>query len=264
MTIENNSIIVCKKSMNNYAIIEFHNYNIGYYLQKDPHKDVCEDAILIRFKNDNLMLAVCDGVGGSDRSYRAAKNTLSSLNELPLGINQDDLQQELLNINKKLMTLEGEPQTTLTLIVIHKNEYTCFQVGDSGVVHCSNHGNLKYKSISHSPVGEALEAGEINEQQALKHPELHIVNNVLGCANCYIDISDHKELAINDTVLLTSDGLLDNFLTQDLINCIRHSDINQACFNLTSCAKLQKDIQNNTDFNKIDDISFICLKQYSN
>lgn len=261
MSVQSNSIIITKKTMDSYATMQFNGYIIGYYLQNDPKKDICEDALLVRTQGKYIMLAVCDGVGGSDRSYRAAKNSLTTLSELPIDIQVDDLYTEFVNINTKLISLDGNPQTTITLVILDTkiNKYRCWQAGDSGLIQCSNHGTLKYKSISHSPVGYELAAGNITEQEALLHPDLHVVSNVLGSDDFYIDCSEEQDLLQNDTLLLTTDGLLDNFLTDELVSYISKKNMTTACMNLYDSAVNFKNSQSKA-FSKIDDISFICLK----
>ncbi len=262
MVTQNNTIIITKKTMDSYATLHFDGYAIGYYLQKDPRKEICEDALLIKAEDKKILLSVCDGVGGSDRSYRAAKNALLDLSEISLNVDTDDLYYKFLDINNRLLSLDGNPQTTITLVIIDtkKLNYRCWQAGDSGLIHCSNHDTVKYRSISHSLVGQELAAGIITEQEALVHPDLHVVTNVLGSEDFYIDCSDEQGLLQNDTLLLTSDGLLDNLLTDELISYVSKGDINTACVNLYDSAVTFKNINNNKAFNKVDDISFICLK----
>lgn len=260
MSTANNVIIVSKKSMEDYAIILSEHYSIGYYLETAPGKEICEDALLVHVKDKNVMLAVCDGVGGSDRSYRAAKNVLTALGDFPLNSSIEKLEQELIEANAKLLALEGVPQTTLTCALIKDYTYNCLQIGDSGLIQCSNHGNLKYKSPMHSPVGKAIADGEIDETQALQREDLNIVDNVLGFKDCYVDTSSAQEISTYDTILLASDGIFDNFISSDLIALIFQGTMEEVCGNLTQIAKTKKYLDQK-NLKKNDDISFICLKR---
>ena len=260
MNIENNLIVVCKQSMDDFEIISNGHYSMGYYLETAPGKDIGEDGILIHFNKNNLFLAVCDGVGGSDRSYRATKNTLNILAEMSLQQSEEEITHEIMVINQKLMSLEGRPQTTLTAASINYHDYTAFQIGDSGLIHCSNHGNLKYKSPMHSPIGKAVENHQLTEKAALQHPDLNIVDNVLGCDDCYVDLSSKQEIKLHDTLFLASDGLLDNFTTDEIISIISKGDLKEVCVSLTTIAKSKTNLLTKEDLYKLDDISFICLK----
>ena len=68
-------------------------------------------------------------------------------------------------------------------------------------------GKIKLLTVSHSPVGMALESGLLDEAEAMHHEERHIVSNVVGSAGMRIEIGAKRKLAPRDTVLLASDGL---------------------------------------------------------
>ncbi|MFK7966147.1 MAG: hypothetical protein AB8C46_19470, partial [Burkholderiaceae bacterium] len=93
--------------------------------------------------------------------------------------------------------------------------------GDSGSLVCGHRGKLKHKALMHCPSAYLELAGEITEQESLTHPQRHLVTNLLGIDDMTIDISEPVKLAPLDTVLLASDGVLDNANTSDLINLIR-------------------------------------------
>lgn len=251
--------------MDDYKIIENKDYTIGYYLQKDPNKEICEDALLITNINNNLVVAICDGVGGSDRSYRAAKSILNYIAEdqdLNINIDYAILENKLLELNKKLISLEGSPQTTLTMAIIYKNKYITVQVGDSELIHCGERGGFKYRTNIQSPVGHDIINNKICEEQALKHPDLNIVDNVLGHQDCYIEISKVQNISTNDNIFLASDGLFDNYIAQELIELLYKNNTKDFCNNITEYSKKYQKIdidKKNINFNKIDDISYICL-----
>lgn len=261
--LDNNFILKTRTSMDSFELITVGDYQIGYYLQTHPNKEICEDGLLIKHDNSGLLLAVCDGVGGSDRSYRATKSVLEQLSSLPVLIEDDELEIKLSEANTKLIELEGTPQTTLSMLNIQNDSYKNYQIGDSGALHCSNQGNLKLKSIMHSPVGVLVMENKITEEEALQHPELNIVSNILGTHDCYIDISNKTTIAQNDTVLLTTDGILDNYLTDELIQILAKASLEESCQKLTESSKNYFNIIKQKDFYKLDDISFICLKHIS-
>lgn len=264
MLIKNDPIIVSKQSMDDCAIIESNGYLIGYYLETDARKDICEDALLVKQDDNGLMLAICDGVGSSDRSYRAAKHVLTDISHLSTKSSAEKIQQELSSINTKLIGLEGSPETTFTMAVVNQDKYTCYQAGDSGLIHCGNRGRLKYKSNMHSPVGELVRTNELTERQALVHRDLNIVDNVMGNPEYYLDISKEQELAENDTLFITSDGLLDNFLTEDLISLVCNGDFAETMQKFTNMCKSKVNHVNNQPFIKPDDLSFVCLRLKNN
>ena len=48
---------------------------------------------------------------------------------------------------------------------------------------------MKTQTIPHSPVGYAIEAGVLNEQDAMAHSQRHIVSNLIGSHDVRIDLS---------------------------------------------------------------------------
>ena len=82
-------------------------------------------------------------------------------------------------------------------------------------------GKVKLQTVSHSPVGMAVESGWLDEVEAMHHDERHIVSNVLGSTTMRIEIGPPLMLAPRDTVLLASDGLCDNLCIREIVGLIR-------------------------------------------
>ncbi len=94
-------------------------------------------------------------------------------------------------------------------------------MGDSGILITGGRGKVKLQTMSHSPVGYGVEAGLIDDSQALHHEDRHIVSNVIGAEDMRIDIGTPRKFCARDTVLIASDGVFDNFYLHELVECIR-------------------------------------------
>ena len=125
---------------------------------------------------------------------------------------------------------------------------------------CGQKGLLKYKSIEHSPVGFAVLAELLDEKQALEHPDRHLVSNVVGEAEMHIDLGPSLQLAENDTVLLASDGIFDNFTTDRLIEVIRKDSLEEVTQKLFELVQPMQEDAHKESFNKLDDVSFIVCR----
>ncbi len=55
----------------------------------------------------------------------------------------------------------------------------------------------------------------------MHHEERHLVSNVVGTDDMRIELGPPLKLARYDTVLLASDGLLDNLYTDEIVELIR-------------------------------------------
>ena len=78
--------------------------------------------------------------------------------------------------------------TTLTVAEVQEDSVRSYQVGDSVLLLVGQRGRIKYQSISHSPVGFALESGLLDEGEALRHADRHLVSNLLGARDMRIEL----------------------------------------------------------------------------
>ena len=71
----------------------------------------------------------------------------------------------------------------------------------------------------------------------MHHEERHIVSNVLGSPDMRIEMGSRRELAARDTVVLASDGLLDNLHTDEVVELARRGDPVDAARSLVEAAR---------------------------
>ena len=89
-------------------------------------------------------------------------------------------------------------------------------------------GKIKYQTISHSPVGFAVEAGLLDEDQALHHEDRHVVSNFVGSQEMRIEVGPTLQLTTQDRVLLASDGLFDNLTIDEVVTLARKGPLRRA------------------------------------
>ena len=68
---------------------------------------------------------------------------------------------------------------------------------------------------------EPVEAGLLDESEAIHHEDRHVVSNVLGSPNMHIEVGSVLHLKLRDTVLLASDGIFDNLHVAEIVELIR-------------------------------------------
>ena len=100
--------------------------------------------------------------------------------------------------------------TTLAIVEVDGDRVRPCHVGDSAILLFGQRGKIKMQTIAHSPVGYAVEAGLLDAQQAIHHEHRHIISNIVGSPAMRIEIGPPSQMATFDTLLLASDGLLDN------------------------------------------------------
>mgnify|MGYP001811813319 CR=1 FL=1 len=191
-----------------------------------------EDSLaLITVSEEQGVLVVADGLGGHAQGGTASRIAVESVCEAVNNGKQDipSLRELILNgidlANSRILALESGAATTMVIVEVTGRRVRSYQVGDSFALVTGQRGRLKYQTISHSPVGYAMEAGLLSEEEALQADDRHIVSNVVGCADMRVDIGPVIKLASKDTLVLASDGLTDNMGVSDIVEQVRKGTI---------------------------------------
>ncbi len=239
--------------------------SVAIYSIKDPFKDsINEDSLaIIPVDNKSCVLLVADGAGGMRAGALASSITVQCVNKAVLqGIhNQSELRDSILNgienANREVLALGIGANTTVAVAEIHNNHIRTYHVGDSMIVVLGQKGKVKLQTISHSPVGYAVEAGVLGEHEAMQHEERHLVLNMIGDANMHISIGPTVKLAIQDTVLVASDGLFDNLHLDEIVEYARKGAIKKSAQKLKDKATSRMLNDHLAAPSKPDDLSFI-------
>ncbi len=139
--------------------------------------------------------------------------------------------------NQRILELGLGAATTLALAEIDNGIVRPYHVGDSLVLIVGQRGKIKRQAIAHSPVGMAVEAGLLDERDAMHHEERHIVNNVVGTEQMRIEVGAPWKMARRDTLLLASDGLTDNLYMEEIIDICRKGPLDRAVRRLAERAR---------------------------
>ena len=210
---------------------------IGDRQKNGPNED---SAAIIPVNGDYLVLIVADGVGGMSGARRASNLTVEVIREAVKRIDKSNgskLRTAILDgieaANRKVLELGTGSASTLALAEVGPGYVRTYHVGDSIVLVCGQRGRLKLMTTPHSPIGFAMEAGLLDESEALQHADLNLISNVIGSADMRIEIGSELPLAPYDTLLLASDGLTDNLLLEEIIHTIRNGPLETRVRGLT-------------------------------
>lgn len=199
-----------------------------------PNED---SAAIIPLPGRRAVLIVADGLGGHASGEIASR---TAIEEVSRSIHQrvEETEEELdgeairaaiisgiENANQAIIELANGAATTLCVAEIEDSMFRAYHIGDSVLMVVGQRGKVKFQTLAHSPVGYAVEAGLMNEAEAMRHEERHLISNVLGSEEMRIDIGPMREIAAKDTILLASDGLVDNLLTEEIIERCRKGAI---------------------------------------
>lgn len=213
------------------------------------------------------ILVVADGAGGLPAGKRASLAAVSTLIE-SLRVSMAEtmlLRTAILNgieaANVAVQDLAIGAATTLTVITIEELTARAYQIGDSEAIIVGQRGLLKLQTPVHSPTGFAVEAGILNQREALHHADRHLVSNFLGNSDMRIDIGTEVTLKPRDTVLLASDGLMDNVHIDEIIARIRVGAVDDAANAVINLAKRRMGDSATEQPSKPDDLSLILFRK---
>jgi len=188
-------------------------------------------AAVVPFNDSTAVLIVADGLGGSALGEKASRLATEAITAtIATAIDDESGAETILrtaildgieNANAAVRELGSGGATTLAVVEINGATIRPYHVGDSGILVTGGRGKVKLQTIAHSPVSYGVEAGLIDDSQALHHEDRHIVSNVIGMENMRIDIGPPLKFRPRDTVLLASDGLFDNLYVDEIVEQIR-------------------------------------------
>jgi serine/threonine protein phosphatase PrpC len=194
---------------------------------------VATDVGLVREVNEDSLLAappvfvVADGMGGHDGGEIASRIVVDEFARLSeVGYDErrgsDAVLATLRAAQRRLLAYasthvgrdgrrwHGGTTTVAALLVEGDDgpEWLLANLGDSRIYRLTQ-GELLRVSTDHSVVQELVDAGRITEEQALHHPERHIVTRALGGPDPLDPDFFLLPLAEAERVLLCSDGVTD-------------------------------------------------------
>jgi serine/threonine protein phosphatase PrpC len=260
--------------MTDVAAFDFLGGSVAIFTTRSPHKETANEdvAALWPMGPTSGVLAVADGLGGhvgGERASRlAAEAVQKSLQEAAPSPATDgqpvELRTAILNgieaANQSVRELGTGAATTMALVEIQDRTIRPYHVGDSAILVTGQRGKLKLQTIPHSPVGYAVEAGLMNEEDAIHHAERHVISNVIGSEQMRIEIGPPIEMAARDTLLLASDGLFDNLLPDEIVEAVRSGPLERAVGELVETAQQRMANQNGTAPSKPDDLTVIAFR----
>jgi serine/threonine protein phosphatase PrpC len=165
--------------------------------KRGPNEDA---AALLEVGEGRGVLAVADGCGGMDAGEEAARLAVTEL-ERAVGA-----------------AVSRDSDTDLRGPILEGIEVADRRIRGLGVG----------AGTTLSVVGYAVEAGLLDEDEALHHEDLYVVANILGSENMHVEVGRQRHLAARDTVVVGSDGLFDNLYLEEIVERARRGRLDVA------------------------------------
>ena len=138
-----------------------------------------------------------------------------------------------------------------------------YHVGDSVVFVIGGRGKVKHESIAHSPVGYGVESGLLDAREAIHHEDRHLVSNYIGSESMHIAIGPTLAMAARDTVLLASDGLVDNLRLKEIADTIQKGELRETTQLLAERARYRMTVAQDGQPSKPDDLTIVAFRLFA-
>ncbi len=232
------------------------------------NKAVNEDsATVIPISKSSAIIAIADGMGGCPAGDEASRLTIALLQEMAQDSEDDDgsLRAVILDAfeaaNTAVRELGVGAGTTLAVVEIHEDAVRAYHVGDSMAYVIGGRGKIKHHTIAHSPIGYGVESGLLDRAGAIHHADRYLVSNYIGSESMHIQIGPIVSLSARDTVLVASDGLVDNLHADEIAAAISQGSLESAAQQLAQQALQRMIAPARNEPSKPDDLSFIAYRQ---
>lgn len=240
-------------------IVNWGDYRIGYFIQRNKSKvNENQDSLFLMAKDDFCLFGVADGAGGHPNGLEASYSVGESIFQYFRGIKSSDVQLISLieKANNKVRDKYPEAYTTLSFAALFGSELRSYSVGDSEVQYFNNQGQMIYNNIPQSPVGYAVEAGMISQEEGLDHSDRYLVNNLIGDEHLRIEVASKVALKKGYSVIIGSDGLFDNFSHETICELVGKGLFEDGFSKLCDMC-----VNRGDDWRKDDDVSFLVLRK---
>jgi serine/threonine protein phosphatase PrpC len=230
-----------------------------------PNQDA---AAVIAAGDGAVVLVVADGCGGMASGEQAARIAIDCLVEhiSPVAAPEGPpLRTAILDgveaANRQILDLKAGAGATLAIVQLEPGAARPYHVGDAQILLVGNRGKIKLLTTSHSPVGYAVEAGMLEEREAIGHEERHLVFNYLGSDEMHVEVGSNRRISSRDGLLVASDGVLDNLLVDEIVALLRTGTAADAARKISSLAAARMAAPQAGKPHKPDDLTLIVYSQ---
>lgn len=196
-----------------------------------------DQAIVLMNSQDEIFMAVCDGMGGAmkgDVASKLAIDTLSAAFKKKKRYSshywdKSWFRRVCKTINHKIYTMgdhasqSDDPKkngmgTTMVAALISPGHMLVANIGDSRAYRLKNR-KLEQLTEDQTYVAYLVRAGKITPEAALTHPDRHVLMNALGIyPSLSISLKDYEYHG--ETIMLCSDGLYNNLEENEIANIL--------------------------------------------
>lgn len=214
-------------------------------------RDLNEDRYAVVQSASGTSWIVCDGMGGQTGGELAAQLAIDAirrdLESAPASVPHISIKSAISEANR-IVVLRRQNQafaqmgTTVVAAQFLGQEVVIANVGDSRA-YLIRDGAMQQLTVDHTYVQELVDAGKITMDEALTHPQAHILTRCLGAEpGIAIDLFrfwvwPKEEGAKGDVLLLCTDGLYSLVDDGEISSITASNSPSSACVKLVELAK---------------------------
>lgn len=215
-------------------------------------REINEDRYAVIESPTGLAWVVCDGMGGVAGGELAAQLAIDAVrrdlaNVAVTRTPEEILRNAIIEANR-IIVLRRQNQafsqmgTTMVCSLFTGAEVVICHVGDSRA-YLIRDGAIQQLTVDHTFVQELVDRGQIKADEALSHPQAHILTKCIG-AEPGLDVEPKKywiwqvaEGEPGDYLLMCTDGLYSLVTEGEIANAVAQNPPQRACVKLVELAK---------------------------
>jgi serine/threonine protein phosphatase PrpC len=223
-------------------------------------RDLNEDRYAVIESRTGLAWLVCDGMGGMTGGELAAQLAIDAirrdLENIASRTPEAALKGAILEANRIIVLRRQNPSfqgmgTTIVSALFYGPEVIVANVGDSRA-YLVRDGAIQQLTVDHTFVQNLVDQGKIRADEALNHPQAHVLTRCLGAEpGLIVDtkkywIWESETAAPVDYLVLVSDGLYSHLSDGEIATIVSENSPQRACVLLVELAKARGGFDNIT------------------
>lgn len=223
-------------------------------------RELNEDRYAVVESPSGLAWLVCDGMGGTTGGELAAQLAIDAirrdLENLPQRSADSALRSAILEANRVIVLRRqnqafAEMGTTIVALMFSGAEVVVGHVGDSRA-YLIRDGAIQQLTTDHTLVQDLVDRGQIRAEDALSHPQAHILTRAIGSEpGLAVDVQRFWVWQVGDGepvdhLILCSDGLYSLVSEGEIANIVSQHAPQSACVKLVEMARARGGFDNIT------------------
>lgn len=214
-------------------------------------REINEDRYAVIDSSTGRAWVVCDGMGGTVGGELAAQLAIDAIRRAletsDYNAPGEAIQVAIEEANRIIVLRRQNPAfsgmgTTVVAAMVHNDEVVLAHAGDSRA-YLIRDGVVQQLTVDHTYVQDLVDRGAITPEEAMSHPQSHVLTRCLGAEpRLQVDSQEYWIWQVGpdepvDKLVLCSDGLYSLVSDAEIADVVSKSSPQEACVQLVELAK---------------------------